>query len=63
MGTGKKKTGEPLLKEPKMGLLRFLQIEEQPSGIKTILTIKHKAEVHTENEWENIVSDLLSKKI
>ncbi len=46
----------------KIGLERFLQLEEQRSGIVAILRRQYAQKVMTISEWEEIVESILHKK-
>jgi hypothetical protein len=48
---------------PKMGLIRFLQVCPQKSGITALLCSKHVGDVKTKQEWEAAVEHLLHKKV
>jgi len=58
-GGNTKKTDSP----QKMGLERFLQRFPQQSGITTLLRLKHKADVKTIPEWEELVKEFLKTKV
>ena len=47
----------------KIGLERFLQLEEQRSGVAAILRRQHAQKVMTISEWEEIVSCILKRKV
>ena len=49
--------------DKKMGLEMFLQKIPQPSGITTLLRLKHKADVKTQPEWEALVKEFLKTKV
>jgi len=49
--------------EKQMGLVTFIQIAEPNKYVVPILKIKHGMEAHTKSEWEQIVKDLLNKKV
>ena len=46
----------------KIGLERFLQLEEQRSGIAAILRRQYAQKVMTISEWEETVAAILQKK-
>ena len=47
----------------KIGLERFLQLEEQRSGVAAILRRQYAQEVMTLSEWEAVISGILKKKV
>jgi hypothetical protein len=49
--------------EKQMGLVTFIQIAEPNKYVVSILKAKHGMEAHTKSEWEQIVKDLLNKKV
>lgn len=49
--------------EKKMGLVTFIQTAEPNKYVISILKIKHGMEAHTKAEWEQIVKNLLNKKV
>ena len=46
----------------KIGLERFLQLEEQRSGVAAILRRSYAQKAMTISEWEETVSSILKKK-
>lgn len=50
-------------KEVSIGLERFLQLEPQRRGIMAILRSKYATEIHTQAEWETIVTNVLNRKV
>lgn len=50
-------------KEVSIGLERFLQLEPQKRGIIAILRSKYAAEIHLKAEWEEIVKNVLNRKV
>lgn len=50
-------------KEVSIGLERFLQLEPQKRGIIAILRSKYAAEIHLKAEWNEIVKDVLNRKV
>ena len=46
----------------KIGLERFLQLEEQRSGVVAILRRKYAQQVMAISEWEELVEAILKKK-
>ncbi|MDR1048104.1 MAG: hypothetical protein LBL64_10030 [Treponema sp.] len=48
---------------PKIGLFRFLQLSPQKKGTEALLFSKYKFDVKTREQWEKLISDLLSQKI
>lgn len=49
--------------EKGIGLERFLQLEPQRRGIMAILRSKYATEIHTQAEWETIVTNVLNRKV
>jgi len=49
--------------EKKIGLVTFVQLTEPNRYVVSMLKNKHGMEVHTKKEWEQIVEDLLKKKV
>ncbi len=47
----------------RMGVVRFLQLEPQRSGIAAILRRRYASEVHTLAEWETLVQNVLNRKV
>ena len=47
----------------KIGLERFLQLEEQRSGVAAILRRSYAQKAMTISEWEEIVAAILKKKV
>ena len=54
---------DAIKKEVAIGLERFLQLEPQKRGIMAILRSKYAAEIHTQSEWEEIVTKVLHRKV
>ena len=50
-------------KEVSIGLERFLQLEPQKRGIIAILRSKYAAEIHLKTEWNEIVKNVLNRKV
>nr|DAW67044.1 MAG TPA: hypothetical protein [Herelleviridae sp.] len=50
-------------KEVSIGLERFLQLEPQKRGIIAILRSKYAAEIHLKAEWNEIVKNILNRKV
>ena len=50
-------------KEVSIGLERFLQLEPQKHGIIAILRSKYAAEIHLKAEWEEIIKNVLNRKV
>ncbi len=49
--------------EKKIGLERFLQLEEQRKGVVAILRNTHSQKVLTVSEWKEIVAHILHRKV
>jgi hypothetical protein len=49
--------------DPRMGLVRFLQVFPQKPGITALLSSKHIGDVKTKQEWEVVIQHLLHKKV
>jgi hypothetical protein len=47
----------------KMGVVRFLQLRPQTSGISALMKKNYSSEVHTLSEWETILENLLKRKV
>lgn len=47
----------------RMGLVRFLQLKPQKSGIEAILKRKYAMQVHTLEDWEQLTKAVLAKKV
>jgi hypothetical protein len=47
----------------KMGVVRFLQLRPQKSGIAALMKKNYSSEVHTLSEWETILENLLKRKV
>jgi hypothetical protein len=47
----------------KIGIVRFLQLEPQKSGIEAILRSKYAMTIQTKEDWETTVTNLLSQKV
>lgn len=47
----------------KMSVTRFLQVSPQKSGIAAIMKRKYASEVHTLEEWEQIVIEVRTKQV
>jgi hypothetical protein len=47
----------------KIGVVRFLQLEPQKSGIEAILRSKYAMTVQTREDWETTVTNLLNQKV
>ena len=54
---------EAVEKEATIGLERFLQLEPQKRGIIAILRSKYAAEIHLKAEWNEIVKNVLNRKV
>ena len=50
-------------KEVSIGLERFLQLEPQKRGIIAILRSKYAAEIDLRAEWEEIIKNVLNRKV
>lgn len=49
--------------EPKIGVVRFLQLNPQPKMVEDLMKSMYKKEVHTETEWFDIMDKLLGKNV
>lgn len=49
--------------EQNMGLERFLQLKPQKRGIMAILRSRYAAEVHTQKDWEVLVTGVLRRQV
>ena len=47
----------------KIGLERFLQLEEQRSGVAAILRRQYAQKVMTVSEWQETVAAILKRKV
>jgi len=45
-----------------MGLTAYLQNYPQDSGVEAIMRLKYAPEVHSKEEWDDIVLQILGKK-
>jgi hypothetical protein len=49
--------------DKKIGVVRFLQLEPQKSGIEAILRSKYAMTIQTQEDWETTVTNLLNQKV
>jgi hypothetical protein len=49
--------------DPRIGLVRFLQVCPQKPGITALLRSKHIGDVKTRQDWEGVIQHLLHKKV
>jgi hypothetical protein len=61
IGTGKNEPDPNLGR--KIGLVTFLQLSGSNKYVESMLRNKKSMESHTKTEWEQIVKDLLNKKV
>lgn len=57
------KTAKNTASTKRMGLVRFLQVKPQKSGIAAIMKRRYASEVHTQAEWETLVEYILNRKV
>lgn len=49
--------------EPKIGVVRFLQLHPQNKMVEDLMKSLYRTEVHTESEWLEIKDTLLGKTV
>ncbi|MDE5581061.1 MAG: hypothetical protein K2I95_06535 [Treponemataceae bacterium] len=49
--------------EKRYTLTRFLQVKKQRSGVAALLKLNHGNEIHTVNEWQELVEKVLTTKL